>query len=39
MAEYEEEDNVLIKTKQEDSDFVEKHGDPVASVIQKVHCR
>ena len=33
MAEYEEEDDVLIEIEPEDSDFVEEHGDPVACVI------
>ena len=36
MANYEE--DVLIETKPEDSDFVKEHGDLVACVIQKVLC-
>jgi len=36
---YEEENDVLIETETEDSDFVEEHGDPVVCVIQKVLCR
>ena len=36
MADYEE--DMLIETEPEDSDFVEEHGDHVACVIQKVLC-
>jgi len=36
MADYEEEDDVLIKP--ENSDFVKVHDDSVACVIQKVLC-
>jgi len=36
MADYEEEDDVLIETELEDSDLVEEHDNPVACVIQKV---
>ena len=38
MADYEEENDVLIETESEASDFVEKHGDHVACVIKKVLC-
>ena len=38
MADYEEEDNMLIETESEDSDFVEEYDDPVTYVIQKVFC-
>ena len=38
MADYEEENNVVIKTKPEDSDFIKEHGDHVACVVQKVLC-
>ena len=38
MADYEEEDDVLIETKSEDSDFVEEYGEPIACVVQKVLC-
>ena len=37
-ANYEEEDDMLIETELEYSDFIERHGDPVAYVIQKVLC-
>jgi len=36
MTDYEEEDDVQIEIKPEDSDFVEKHGDLVACVVQKI---
>jgi len=35
MTDYEE-DDVLIETEPEDSDFIEEHGDLIACVIQKV---
>ena len=38
MTDYEEGDDVLVEIEPEDSDFVEKHGDPIACVIQKVFC-
>ena len=38
IADYEEEDDVLVETDPEDSDFVEEHGDPVSCVIQIVLC-
>jgi len=38
MADYEEEDDMLIETESEDSDFVEEHGDPITYVVQKVLC-
>jgi len=33
MADYEEEDDVLIETEPEDSDFIKEHGDVVACVV------
>ena len=39
MANYEEENDVLIETEPEDSDFIKEHGDPISCVIQKVLCR
>jgi len=38
MADYEEEEEVLIEIESEDSDFVEEHGEPVACAVQKVFC-
>jgi len=38
MADYEEEDDVLIETVLEDPDFVGEHRDLVFCVIQKVIC-
>jgi len=38
MVDYEKEDDVLIKTELEDSNFIEEHGNLVACVIQKVPC-
>jgi len=38
MADYEEEDDILIKTEPADSDFVEEHGEPITFVVQKVLC-
>ena len=38
MVDYEEEDDVLMKTELEDSDFIEEYCDPVACIIQKVLC-
>ena len=35
MVDYEEEDDVLIETEPEDSDFIKKHGDPIACVFRK----
>ena len=34
MADYEDEDEMLIKTEPEDSDFVEKEGEAATCVIQ-----
>ena len=36
MVDYEEKDDVLIETELEGSDFVGKHGDPAAYIVQKV---
>ena len=38
MADYEEDDDVLVETKTEDSNFIEEHVNPIACVIQKVLC-
>ena len=35
MVNYEEEDDILIETESEDSDFVEEHGEHVTFVVQK----
>jgi len=36
IADYKEEDDILIETEPKDSDSIEKHGEPVTCVIQKV---
>jgi len=33
MADYEEGDDVLVKTEPEDSDFIEEYGDHITCVI------
>ena len=33
MTEYKEEDDVLIKTEPEGSDFDQEHGEPIACVV------
>jgi len=38
IADYEEEDDVIIETEPKDSDFIEEHGNPVTCIIQKVLC-
>ena len=38
MADYEDEDEVQIETKSEDSDFTEEHGDLITCVVQKLLC-
>jgi len=38
IADYEEEDDVIVETEPKDSDFVKEHVDPVTCVIQKVIC-
>ena len=38
MTDYEEGDDVLVKTEPEDSDFIEEYGDHITCVIQKVLC-
>ena len=37
-VDYEEEDDVLIETELEDSDFIEEHGYSITCVVQKVLC-
>ena len=38
MTEYKKEDDVLIKTEPEGSDFDQEHREPIACVVQKVLC-
>ena len=38
MADYEEENDVLIEIEPEDSDFIKEYDDPVTCIIQKVLC-
>jgi len=38
MEDYEEEDDVLIETELEDSDFAQEQGDPVTCVVQRLLC-
>ena len=38
MADYEEEEDVIIETEPEDFNFIEEHEESVACVVQKVLC-
>ena len=38
MADYEDEDQVLIETESKDSDFVEEEGEAATCVIQRLLC-
>ena len=38
MADYEDEVEVKIKTKLEDSDFTEEHEEPATCVVQRLLC-
>ena len=38
MADYEDKDEVLIETEQEDSDFVEEDGEATTCIVQGLLC-